>query len=299
MALPRSGRQRISATAARSRIGDPGAVLRSRRRCDTNRSGAQPLPALASTSVHNRPACARGHAMAEAVPASTSAGVGLVRALHADTLLAISVAGIPRTAAARGLALAPLAPGDPWATTAYELRCATLTCTARNERGARSSGAVRHGPRATRQASRAVQQVAWHGSTESCAQGFSSALRSVPDSHGQPRRVADWCVCNERLQQGRRGHRFPPLESVESTAAHDAASAVPEGSKPKRSTWQTLRTPVLLHHGCRRNRWSINLADHRFPNLARLTRRTAAIGAAQTRLLRTGPLRAHMRSATA
>ncbi len=77
------GRPRTSSTAARCRIDDRGAVLRSRPCCGTNRSGAQPLPALASASVHNRPARTGGHTMAEAVAAGPSAVVGLVRALHA------------------------------------------------------------------------------------------------------------------------------------------------------------------------------------------------------------------------
>ncbi len=95
------GRPRTSSTAARCRIDDRGAVLRSRPCCGTNRSGAQPLPALASASVHNRPARTGGHAMAEAVAAGPSAVVGLVRALHAAASWRFRPRAGPRNAVRR------------------------------------------------------------------------------------------------------------------------------------------------------------------------------------------------------
>ncbi len=100
-APPDRGRPRTSSTAARCRIDDRGAVLRNRPCCGTNRSGAQPLPALASASVHNRPSRTGGHAMSEAVAAGPSAVMGLVRALHAAASWRFRPRAGPRNAVRR------------------------------------------------------------------------------------------------------------------------------------------------------------------------------------------------------
>ncbi len=100
-ASPGCDRPRTSSTAARCRIDDRGAVRQSRPCCGTNRSGAQPLPALASASVHNRPTRTGGHAMAEAVAAGSSAVMGLVRALHAAASWRFRPRAGPRNAVRR------------------------------------------------------------------------------------------------------------------------------------------------------------------------------------------------------
>ena len=88
-------RPRRSATAARCRIDDRGAVLRSRPCCGTNRSGAQPLPALASASVHNCSARAGGHAMAEAMACGLVCGYVVDTCASRCSLLEVQAAGRP------------------------------------------------------------------------------------------------------------------------------------------------------------------------------------------------------------
>jgi hypothetical protein len=118
------GRPRRSSTTARCRIDDRGAVLRSRPCCGTNRSGAQPLPALASASVHNCPARTGGHAVAEAMAAGSSAVVGLVRALHAEASWRFRPRAGPRNAVRRPERARGCAREHRQPTGADRLRCA-------------------------------------------------------------------------------------------------------------------------------------------------------------------------------
>ena len=74
---------RTRSTKRRFGSGDRGAALRSRPCCGTNQSGAQPLPALASTSLYDSAACAGRHPMAKSVATRPATIVRLVRAFHA------------------------------------------------------------------------------------------------------------------------------------------------------------------------------------------------------------------------
>lgn len=146
------GRPRTSSTAARCRIDDRGAVLRNRPCCGTNRSGAQPLPALASASVHNRPARTAGHAMAEAVATGSSAVMGLVRALHAAASWRFRPRAGPRNAVRRPERARVSAREHEQPTGADPFRCAQ----GRARRRSRGAGRAR---RRAATASRAVSQV--------------------------------------------------------------------------------------------------------------------------------------------
>ena len=140
------GRPRTSSTAARCRIDDRGAVLRNRPCCGTNRSGAQPLPALASASVHNRPARTAGHAMAEAVAAGSSAVMGLVRALHAAASWRFRPRAGPRNAVRRPERARVSAREHEQPTGADPFRCAQ----GRAHRRSRGAGGAREDARRPR-----------------------------------------------------------------------------------------------------------------------------------------------------